>query len=193
MWCWHVFHLFVFLFDFFFLVLSFIFVSFSVHSRILTFAHLVLLRGFVIACRSIQRHIVALDSDINIYKSLLLPMREHHQEHTSQRGLNEQPLNEARLLLLPARWQRAILICCVRKFLIGYKLAFFRFYLLGLKLLALANVILFLSCMFRVQNESPIRVLTEDMFSTPSRTNELSCYAVELANFLAEAPSPPPI
>ena len=46
--------------------------------------------------------------------------------------------------------------------------------------------------MFRVPSESPIRVLTEDAFSTPSRTFELPCYAAALANLLSDAPSPPP-
>jgi hypothetical protein len=59
-------------------------VSFSIFSRCLTFAQLVLLGGSVIACRSIQRHIVALESDIDIYKSVLLPMREPDHDHTSQ-------------------------------------------------------------------------------------------------------------
>ena len=85
MWRWHVIHFFVFHFDFlFFLVLSFIFVSFFVHSRLFTFVLFVVLGGFVIACRSIQRHIVALESDIDIYKSVLLPMRDANQEHTAR-------------------------------------------------------------------------------------------------------------
>ena len=65
-------------------LLSFILVPFPIHSRISTFASLVGLGGSVIACRSIQRHIVALESDIDIYKSVLLPMSEPEQEHTSQ-------------------------------------------------------------------------------------------------------------
>ena len=184
MWRWYVLHPFDSHFDFF-LFLSFLFVSFSIHSRILTFAHLVVLGGSIIACRSIERHIVALESDINIFKSLLLPMCEHNQEHTSQRGSVFAPP--------PGRWQSKILICCVRKFVIGFELAFYHFFLLDLKMLALANVILLSSSMFRVQNESPIHVLTADMFLTPSRTFQLSCYVVGLANLLAEAPSPPPI
>ena len=68
---------------FFNVLLSFVLAPFSIHSRILTFAHLVVLRGSVIACRSIQRHIMAMKSDIDIYKSILL-MREPEQEHTSQ-------------------------------------------------------------------------------------------------------------
>ena len=85
MWHWYVLHLLVFHFDFFFnLFLYFLLVSFSIHSRILTFAQLVVLGGSVIACRSIQHHIVALESDIDIYKSVLLPMRKPDQEHTSQ-------------------------------------------------------------------------------------------------------------
>ena len=46
--------------------------------------------------------------------------------------------------------------------------------------------------MFRVQNESPISVLTANMFVTPSTTFELPSYATKLANLLVEAPSPPP-
>jgi hypothetical protein len=46
--------------------------------------------------------------------------------------------------------------------------------------------------MCRAQIESPIRVLNEDMFSTPSTTFELPPYTAELAHVLAEAPSPPP-
>ena len=52
-------------------------------------------------------------------------------------------------------------------------------------------VILFSSCMFRVQNESPIRVLTAYMFSSPSTMFELPWYVVGVANLLADAPSPP--
>ena len=62
----------------------FLLVLCSLHSRILTFAQLVMLRGFVIACPSIQLQIVALESDININKSVLLPMREPNQKHASQ-------------------------------------------------------------------------------------------------------------
>ena len=58
--------------------------------------------------------------------------------------------------------------------------------------MALSDVIFFVSCIFRAQLRSPIRVLTADMFSTPSTTFELPCYAAGLANLLAEAPSPPP-
>jgi len=69
----------------FFLALLFLFVlvSFFFHPRILTYTQLVVLGGSVIACRSIQRHIVALESDIDVYKSVLLPLREPDQEHTS--------------------------------------------------------------------------------------------------------------
>jgi hypothetical protein len=44
---------------------------------------------------------------------------------------------------------------------------------------------------YRAQIESPICVLTTDIFSMPSSTFELPSYVVELANLLAEAPSPP--
>ena len=45
--------------------------------------------------------------------------------------------------------------------------------------------------MFRVQNESPICVLIADMFATPLTTFEVLLYGADLANFLAEAQSPP--
>jgi hypothetical protein len=96
------------------------------------------------------------------------------------------------LLLLPGRCQSAILICSVRKFVICFELAFFHSYLLNSKLLALSNVNQFLPCVYRAPISSPIRVLTADMFSTPSATFELPSYAAELANVLAELPSPPP-
>ena len=43
--------------------------------------------------------------------------------------------------------------------------------------------------MFNVQKESIIRVLSADMFVTPSTTFELLSYAANLAYLLAEAPS----
>ena len=46
-----------------------------------------------------------------------------------------------------------------------------------------------MSRIFRVQNESPIRVLTADIFSIPSTMFELSSYAAGLAKLLAEASS----
>ena len=49
----------------------------------------------------------------------------------------------------------------------------------------------FLFYMFTVQIESPIRVLTADMFATLSTTFELPLYVADLAHLLAEAPSPP--
>ena len=69
---------------FFIVLLIFLLVLFPIHSFMLTFSHFVLLGGSIIACRSIQCHIVALESDIDIFKSILLPMRETEQEHTSQ-------------------------------------------------------------------------------------------------------------
>ena len=106
---------------------------------------------------------------------------------------NTWPRNGDRfLLLLPGTWKNAILICYVNKFVVCFELAFFHSYILSSKVLAFSNVILFLSCVYREQIESPICVLTMDMFSTPSATFEFPSYAAELANFLAEAPSPPP-
>ena len=63
---------------------SLVFVSFPIHFLIITFSHLFVLGGSIIACRSIQRHIVALESDIDVFKSILLPIREPKQEHISQ-------------------------------------------------------------------------------------------------------------
>ena len=62
----------------------FVFVLSLIHFFILTFLHFVVLGASIIACRSIQCHIVALELDIDIFKSILLPMRELEQEHTSQ-------------------------------------------------------------------------------------------------------------
>ena len=69
---------------FFILFLCFLLVSFSFRSHFLTFAHFIILGGSVIACRSIQRHIVALEPDIDIFKSILLPLREADLDHTSE-------------------------------------------------------------------------------------------------------------
>ena len=69
------------LFDIF---ISFVFGSFPIQILLLTFLDLVVLGGSIIACCSIQRHIVALESDIDIFKSILLPIRGHEQEQTSQ-------------------------------------------------------------------------------------------------------------
>ena len=40
----------------------------------------------IIACRSIQRHIVAFELDIDVFKSILLPICEPEQEYTSQQA-----------------------------------------------------------------------------------------------------------
>ena len=69
------------------ILLSFVIVSLSIHSHFLTFAHLDVLGGSIIACRSIQCHIVAMESDIDIYKSILLPVQKHTAQHIAlQRG-----------------------------------------------------------------------------------------------------------
>jgi hypothetical protein len=62
----------------------FIYIRFPIHFLILTPSHFVGLGGSIIACRSIQRHIVALESDIDVFKSIILPIREPDQEQTSQ-------------------------------------------------------------------------------------------------------------
>ena len=63
-------------------LISFVLVIFSIHFLLLTFSHFVVLGGSIIACRSIQCHIVALHSDIDIFKSIFLLMRKPEQEHT---------------------------------------------------------------------------------------------------------------
>ena len=57
---------------------------FLIHFPMLIPSHFVCLGGSIIACRSIQRHIVALESDIDVFKSILLPLREPDQEQSSQ-------------------------------------------------------------------------------------------------------------
>ena len=79
----------------FFIFLFFILIMFVFYSIVyfyfifwlFSYPHLarfVVIEGSVIARRSIQQHIVALETDIDIYKSVLLPMREPDQEHTFQ-------------------------------------------------------------------------------------------------------------
>jgi hypothetical protein len=54
------------------------------HFLIPNYSQSLVVGGSIIACRSIQRHIVALDSDVDVFKSILLRIREPEQEHTSQ-------------------------------------------------------------------------------------------------------------
>jgi flagellar motor component MotA len=69
---------------FFVVLVSFVFGSFSIHFLILTYSYFIVLGGSIIACHCIERHIAALESDIDVLKSILLPIRKHEQEHTSQ-------------------------------------------------------------------------------------------------------------
>ena len=59
-------------FTFYFLWISFV----AIHFLILTYSYFVVLGGSIIVCHSIQRHIVALESDSDVLKSILLPIRE---------------------------------------------------------------------------------------------------------------------
>ena len=96
--------------------LRFIFFGFHslpIHFLILTYSHFVVLRGSIIVCRSIQCHIVALESDIDVFKSNLLPIREPEQEHTSQHAA-------APFFILPGRWRSAIWICYMPKFVLSF-------------------------------------------------------------------------
>ena len=82
MWRWFVLHLFEFNLFFF---LCFIFLYLLHFTFIFLFSLFIcVLGGSVIACRSIQHHMLALESDIDIFKSLLLPMREPKHEHISR-------------------------------------------------------------------------------------------------------------
>ena len=72
-------------FIFYFCIL-FVIGSFSIRFLPLTSWPFLVLGGSIIACRSLQRHIIALESDIDVFKSILLPLREPDQEHTSQRS-----------------------------------------------------------------------------------------------------------
>lgn len=42
------------------------------------------LGGSIIACRALQRHIVALEADLDIFNAFLLPMRDPDPETTSR-------------------------------------------------------------------------------------------------------------
>ena len=82
---------------FFDVLISFVLALFPIHFLIVTYFHFIVLGVSIIAYRSIQRHIVALDSDIDIFKFILLPMHQLEQEYTSQhvapqRGLAFVPL-----------------------------------------------------------------------------------------------------
>ena len=71
------------------LLISFLLGSFPIHFLILIF-FFVVLGGSIIVCRSIQRHIVALELDIDVFKSILLPIRKREQKHTSQYAFLQQ-------------------------------------------------------------------------------------------------------
>ena len=92
------------------------------------------------------------------------------------------------LLLLPGRWRRTILICCVRKFFLATILLAFLSYRIGS---GMGSCFYSSSFMCKVQNQSPICVLTVDIFATLSTTFKLPSYAPELAHLLPESPSPP--
>jgi hypothetical protein len=65
-------------------VFDFIYNRFLIHFPMLIPSHFVCLGGSIIACRSIQRHIMAFESDIDVFKSILLHLREPDQEQSSQ-------------------------------------------------------------------------------------------------------------
>ena len=77
---------------FFYTLILFVFGLFPLHFFILTFLHFVFLGGSIIVCRSIQRivHIVEFESDVDVVKSILLPICELEQEHTLQRVVPQQ-------------------------------------------------------------------------------------------------------
>ena len=60
-------------------LVHFLFISVSLHLK-----KIVILGGLIIACCSIQRYIEVLESNIDIYNSLLFPMCEPKKQHISQ-------------------------------------------------------------------------------------------------------------
>ena len=84
MWRWFVFFSFCLSCLPFVFCISFVVGSFPIRLLSLTSSHFLVLGGSIVACRSMQRHIVALESDIDVFKSILLPLHEPDQEHTSQ-------------------------------------------------------------------------------------------------------------
>jgi hypothetical protein len=60
------------------------FSSFSLLSPTRMMLPLFALGGSIIACRSLELHIVALESDPIIFNALLLPMRDPQPAHTSR-------------------------------------------------------------------------------------------------------------
>ena len=87
---------------FFDILIYFLFVTFHIHFLILTFSHFFVLRGSIITCRSMQRHIVLLESDIDVFKSILLFICEFDQEHTSQQAAPQRGL-----VFAPPPWKMA--------------------------------------------------------------------------------------
>jgi hypothetical protein len=73
-------------------LIYFVFGPFSIHFLNLTSLHFVVLGGSIIACRSIQCHIVPLESDTDVFKSILFPIREPEQEHTFQHAAPQRGL-----------------------------------------------------------------------------------------------------
>ena len=104
---------------------------------------------------------------------------------------NTPPLNEARFLLLFPEYGKAQFgfAVYVSSFLDSNLFAFL-FSCIGA--LNMCSCFFRFFFMFRVQNESPVRVLNADMFATPPLTFELPSYPAKLAYHLAETPSPPP-
>jgi hypothetical protein len=87
---------------FFYVLIFFVFGPFCIHFFIPVYSHFFVLGGSIIACRSIQSHIVVLESDIDIYKSIFLLIREPEQEHTSQHAAPQRGL-----VFAPSRRKRA--------------------------------------------------------------------------------------
>jgi hypothetical protein len=64
-WRWFILHLLVFHVFVLYVLIYFLFDPFLIHFFILAYSHFIVLGGSIIACRFIQRHIVALESDID--------------------------------------------------------------------------------------------------------------------------------
>ena len=97
------------------------------------------------------------------------------------------------LLLILERWQSAISICCVRKFVVWLLIFFLTIFSFPFFVFFSYIYVFPLSCVFRIPHGSPLRIINADMFATPSIAFELPSYAARLAHQFAEAPSPPPL
>lgn len=136
----------------------------------LTFWPLNVLGDFVIACHSIQRHIVALEADSDIFSTLFHPTRGLDSEPTSRPPQRVIHICSTSLEDGKAKFRYSLWVSMLYKF----KLVCLHFFLLHSLFLAFAYVIFFPSYwVFRVPRENPIHVLAAVMFVSPPNVFEL--------------------